>query len=43
MSSDAGTDAVAFAPPSRGSWRSPWAMYAALRDHDPVHHVTDRD
>ena len=20
-------------------WASPWAMYAALRDHDPVHHV----
>ncbi|MFC9897151.1 cytochrome P450 [Nocardia sp. NPDC127579] len=21
------------------SWRDPWPMYAALRDHDPVHHV----
>ncbi|MEU7633523.1 cytochrome P450 [Nocardia sp. NPDC049220] len=21
------------------SWRSPWGMYAALRAHDPVHHV----
>ena len=21
------------------AWASPWAMYAALRDHDPVHHV----
>ena len=21
------------------AWRSPWEMYAALRDHDPVHHV----
>ncbi|MFI6868936.1 cytochrome P450 [Nocardia sp. NPDC050406] len=20
-------------------WRDPWPMYAALRDHDPVHHV----
>lgn len=20
-------------------WADPWAMYAALRDHDPVHHV----
>ncbi|MFN3004199.1 cytochrome P450 [Mycolicibacterium wolinskyi] len=30
------------------TWASPWAMYAALRDHDPVHHVVpaeqpDRD
>ena len=22
-----------------GSWTDPWPMYAALRDHDPVHHV----
>ncbi|MEU4311356.1 cytochrome P450 [Nocardia sp. NPDC024068] len=22
---------------SEESWRAPWAMYAALRDHDPVH------
>ncbi len=21
------------------TWREPWAMYAALREHDPVHHV----
>ncbi len=21
------------------TWPNPWAMYAALRDHDPVHHV----
>ena len=21
------------------SWANPWSMYAALRDHDPVHHV----
>jgi cytochrome P450 family 130 len=21
------------------TWRNPWPMYAALRDHDPVHHV----
>src|SRR4030088_3506147 len=21
------------------SWRNPWPMYQALRDHDPVHHV----
>ncbi|RDI61382.1 cytochrome P450 [Nocardia pseudobrasiliensis] len=22
------------------SWRDPWPMYSALRDHDPVHHVS---
>ena len=21
------------------TWPNPWPMYAALRDHDPVHHV----
>ena len=21
------------------TWRNPWPMYRALRDHDPVHHV----
>jgi cytochrome P450 len=34
---------VAFVPCSRESWRAPWAMYAALRDHDPVHHVEAGD
>ncbi|WP_280235053.1 cytochrome P450 [Nocardia cyriacigeorgica] len=24
---------------SGASWREPWSMYAALREHDPVHHV----
>ncbi|MBF6171599.1 cytochrome P450 [Nocardia blacklockiae] len=24
---------------SGDSWRDPWSMYAALREHDPVHHV----
>jgi cytochrome P450 len=33
---------------SGASWADPWAEYAALRDHDPVHHVVpeqhpDRD
>jgi cytochrome P450 len=30
---------VTFTPGSAATWRSPWAMYAALREHDPVHHV----
>ncbi|MET7772662.1 cytochrome P450 [Nocardia sp. NPDC005366] len=25
------------------SWRDPWPMYRALRDHDPVHHVIPKD
>ena len=32
-----------FVPCSGESWRAPWAMYAALRDHDPVHHVDGGD
>lgn len=32
-----------FEPRSGASWRDPFAMYAALRDHDPVHHVADGD
>lgn len=32
-----------FVPPSAETWRDPWAMYAALRDDDPVHHVADGD
>jgi cytochrome P450 len=35
-------DAV-FVPRSGETWRDPFAMYAALRDHDPVHHVSDGD
>ncbi len=30
---------VAYRPGGGEAWRSPWLMYAALRDHDPVHHV----
>ncbi|QCQ91705.1 cytochrome P450 [Rhodococcus sp. SGAir0479] len=30
---------AAYVPRSGASWRDPWPMYAALRDHDPVHHV----
>jgi cytochrome P450 len=25
------------------TWPNPWPMYAALRDHDPVHHVVPAD
>ncbi|ODR14039.1 cytochrome [Mycobacterium shimoidei] len=25
------------------TWPAPWAMYKALRDHDPVHHVVPTD
>lgn len=33
----------AFVPCSGPSWRDPFAMYAALRDRDPVHHVPAGD
>ncbi len=32
-----------FVPCSGPTWRDPFAMYADLRDHDPVHHVADGD
>ena len=28
-----------YRPGTPDTWASPWAMYADLRDHDPVHHV----
>jgi cytochrome P450 family 130 len=31
--------AAVYAPGGGERWRSPWGTYAALRDHDPVHHV----
>lgn len=31
--------AAVFEPRSAETWRDPFAMYRALRDHDPVHHV----
>jgi cytochrome P450 len=34
---------VGFELRSGASWTDPWPMYAALRDHDPVHHVVDGD
>ncbi|MGH3349284.1 MAG: cytochrome P450 [Nocardioides sp.] len=32
-----------YVPPTAESWANPWEMYAALREHDPVHHVARRD
>lgn len=34
---------VGFEPRSGTTWRDPFSMYRALRDHDPVHHVADGD
>ncbi|WP_019931353.1 cytochrome P450 [Nocardia sp. BMG111209] len=28
---------------SGATWRDPWEMYSALREHDPVHHVVPAD
>ncbi|TSE00751.1 cytochrome P450 [Skermania sp. ID1734] len=30
---------ASFVPRAGDTWRDPWPMYAALRDHDPCHHV----
>src|SRR5262245_48543919 len=30
---------AAYVPRSGETWRDPWGMYAALRDHEPVHRV----
>ena len=32
-----------YVPGGGAAWASPWAGYAALRDHDPVHHVVPPD
>ncbi len=32
-----------YEPRSAESWRDPFSMYRALRDHDPVHYVSDGD
>src|SRR6476660_5970475 len=32
-----------FQPATAEPWPSPWEMYRALRDHDPVHHVVPAD
>ncbi|MCV7161340.1 cytochrome P450 [Mycolicibacterium brisbanense] len=34
---------VRFELANADTWASPWAMYAALREHDPVHHVVPVD
>ena len=34
---------VRFVPRTRESWRDPFTMYRALRQHDPVHHVEQGD
>ncbi|MET4049571.1 MULTISPECIES: cytochrome P450 [unclassified Rhodococcus (in: high G+C Gram-positive bacteria)] len=38
MSSTLSSEA-SYVPPSGETWRTPFGMYAALRDCDPVHHV----
>ncbi len=37
------TAAARYVPRSGATWRDPFPMYAALREHDPVHHVEDGD
>ena len=32
-----------FEPCNAETWPNPWPMYAALREHDPVHHVVPAD
>ncbi|OCB15019.1 cytochrome [Mycobacterium vulneris] len=32
-----------FEPADADTWPNPWPMYAALRDHDPVHHVVPEE
>ena len=43
MSSDMSHRIAAYVPPTGASWADPWPMYAALREHDPVHHVARGD
>ncbi|MEU0269902.1 cytochrome P450 [Nocardioides sp. NPDC006303] len=43
MNSDLSHDLAAYTPLSGESWADPWPMYAALREHDPVHHVARGD
>lgn len=39
MSVDESRTLPVFRPCGSTTWAAPWDMYAALRDHDPVHHV----
>ncbi|MBC7277188.1 MAG: cytochrome P450 [Nocardioides sp.] len=34
---------IEYVPPTGETWADPWPMYAALREHDPVHHVARGD
>lgn len=43
MSVDLSHEVARYVPPSGESWRDPFPMYAALREHDPVHRVDDGD
>jgi len=43
MSADVSHTAVRYTARSGATWADPWPMYAALREHDPVHHVPDAD
>ncbi|MFQ6230056.1 cytochrome P450 [Nocardia sp. NPDC002869] len=43
MVADAYQDRARFELRSGETWREPWSMYAALRDHDPVHRVVPAD
>ena len=36
-------DRARFELRSGETWREPWPMYSALREHDPVHHVVAAD
>lgn len=37
--SSTSSHAAKFEPRSGETWRDPWPMYSALREHDPVHHA----
>jgi hypothetical protein len=34
---------ASFVPRSAETWRDPFTMYQALRDHDPVHEVKSEE
>ena len=41
MAADVSHASPVYTPPSGETWRDPFPMYAALREHDPVHRVGD--